>query len=163
MGLSLKITIFLLGVLFVLAVIYLLVKRRVNERNSFFWLAGSLVILVLSAMPEILEVIAGITGVDYPPALLFLMSTLVILFILLYQSIQISILQERCSEMAQQLAIVNFNEEMRRGRARWQEEGVEEGMKEVNHERSVFQSTEQSNQSSGSKDMGFCQRADLGS
>lgn len=107
MSVILKITIILLGIIFVVTVIYLLVKKRINERNSFFWLGGSLVILILSIMPDILEIIARITGVDYPPTLLFLLSILVILFILLHQSIQISILQDRCRELSQHMAIVN--------------------------------------------------------
>lgn len=112
-GLILKSILLLLGAVFVVTVIYLLVKRRINERNSFLWLAGALVIVLFSTMPEILEVIAVLAGVDYPPALLFLVSILVILFILLHQSIQISILQEKCRELSQLLAIINFQEKNR--------------------------------------------------
>lgn len=113
MSFALKITILSLGLLFTITVIFLLVKKRINERNSLPWLAGALIILTLAAIPEILEVGARFTGVHYPPTLLFLLATLVILFILLYQSIQISLLQERCRELAQHLAIINFNEENR--------------------------------------------------
>ena len=105
MGSTVKVVIFCCGLLFVGAVFYLLVKKRINERNSLFWLMGALVILMLSTMPEILEVLANMAGVDYPPTLLFLCSTLVILFITLYQSIQISILQERVRELTQLFAI----------------------------------------------------------
>jgi hypothetical protein len=111
MGSPLKFTILLLGVIFIISVVYLLVNRRINERNSFLWLAGSLGILVLAAIPDILEIMADLTGVDYPPTLLFLLSILVILFILLYQSVQISILQDKCRELAQHLAIMNFHNE----------------------------------------------------
>ncbi|MFA4885252.1 MAG: DUF2304 domain-containing protein [Desulfotomaculaceae bacterium] len=107
----LKLFILVLGVVFVVAVVFLLVKRRINERNSLPWLAGSLVILVLSAVPELLDFLARITGIDYPPALLFLLATLIILFILLYQSIQISVLQDKCRELAQHLAIINSSGE----------------------------------------------------
>lgn len=125
MGVTLKLTILMLGMVFVITVIYLLVKRRINERNSFFWLAGALVILLLSTIPDILQIMADISGVDYPPTLLFLLSTLVILFILLYQSTQVSILQERCREMAQQLAIVSFNEKIRQVHLQEQEAEIQ--------------------------------------
>jgi hypothetical protein len=108
MSVALKLTIFLLGVVFVVTVIYLLVRRKISERNSFLWLTGALIILMLSTMPDILIILAQVTGVDYPPTLLFLLSILVVLFILLHQSIQISILQEKCRELAQQLAIANI-------------------------------------------------------
>lgn len=107
---TVKFLIFILGVIFVVSVFYLLVKRKINERNSLFWLAGSLIILTLATMPDILDIMARFLGVDYPPTLLFLLSILVILFILLYQSIQISILQDKCRELTQRLAIINFSE-----------------------------------------------------
>lgn len=109
MSTTLKFTILLLAVIFVVTVLYLLVRRKISERNSFLWLAGALIILLLSTIPDILQILAHVTGVDYPPTLLFLLSILVILFILLHQSIQISVLQDKCRELAQQLAIASFN------------------------------------------------------
>lgn len=106
MGLALKLIILICGALFVVTVIYLLVIRKINERNSLFWLFGSFLILILAMIPNILEYIAELVGVDYPPTLLFLASTLIILFIILYQSIQISILQERLKELSQHVAIL---------------------------------------------------------
>ncbi|NTW05187.1 MAG: DUF2304 domain-containing protein [Peptococcaceae bacterium] len=106
MDVEVKVVILFVGIIFVLAVLRLLVKGKINERNSLLWLLGSLVILVLSSMPDALDVVARAVGVHYPPTLLFLLSILVILFILLYQSIQISILQGKCNELAQQLSIL---------------------------------------------------------
>lgn len=105
MGSTLKIFILLCGIFSVAVVLHLLVKRRINERNSLFWLASALVILAFSTMPEILNILARLTGVDYPPTLLFLLSSLILLFMTLYQSIQISVLQERLKELTQHVAI----------------------------------------------------------
>lgn len=105
MGSTVKLMIILCGFVFVGTVFHLLVKRRINERNSLFWLMGALIILTFSVLPEILEVLANLAGVNYPPTLLFLFSILVILFIILHQSIQISILQERIKELTQQFVI----------------------------------------------------------
>ena len=109
MSIALKFTILVLGAVFVVTVIYLLIRRKISERNSFLWLAGALIILLLSTIPDILQILAHVTGVDYPPTLLFLLSILVILFMLLNQSIQISVLQDKCKELTQQLAIINTN------------------------------------------------------
>ncbi|OPY57981.1 MAG: hypothetical protein A4E55_01249 [Pelotomaculum sp. PtaU1.Bin035] len=141
MSVALKLTILLLGLMFVVAVIYLLVINRINQRNSLPWLTGALIILTLSTIPEILEVAAHFTGVDYPPTLLFLLSTLVILSILLYQSIQISLLQDRCKELAQHLAIVNFNEESRRTEKQWYNNKNTTKIKEMSQSQNVNQST----------------------
>jgi len=93
------------GILFMGIVIYLLSKRKISERNSMLWLLGSLVILVLSIFPKVLDVLASKIGVSYPPTLLFLFSVFILLFISLTLSIQITILNERIRELTQQVAI----------------------------------------------------------
>lgn len=103
---SLRLTVAMLGLMFVGIIIYLLVKKRINERNTLLWMAGAVAIMAIALMPRILEVMAEFLGVDYPPSLLFLVSTLVIFLLILYQSIQISMLQDKCRELAQNLAIL---------------------------------------------------------
>lgn len=107
MNLTLKVTVLLIGIVFVATLLYLLVKKRINERAALPWIAGAVIIIIFSILPNLLGVLARLTGVSYPPALLFLIAILVIILILLYQSIQISVLQAKCREMAQNLAIAN--------------------------------------------------------
>lgn len=102
---TLRLTILILGVSFVAIVFYLLVSRRINERVSLPWMLGALIIIVLSVIPNILEKVADLAGVSYPPALLFVVTDLLILLLLLHQAIQISILQDKCREQAQLLSI----------------------------------------------------------
>jgi hypothetical protein len=112
MGNTLKVIILFFGLAFIGTVMYLLVKRKINERNSLFWLTGALIILALSTIPEILEVMAKLAGVYYPPTLLFLMAILIVLFILLSQSVQISLLQDKVRELTQLYAILNTHESL---------------------------------------------------
>lgn len=107
MDITLRLTIFILGVTFDIIVFYLLVTRRINERASLPWIAGSFVIMFFTLMPDFLGVLANALGVDYPPALIFLIAILIILLLLLYQSIHISILENKCRELAQNLAIIS--------------------------------------------------------
>jgi hypothetical protein len=97
--------ILLCGVLFSGMIIRLLLKRRINERNSAIWLLGAIAILVVSANPNWLDLVAGKLGVDYPPSLLFLFSTLVLLIIVLRHSMQISVLNEKLRQLAQHVAL----------------------------------------------------------
>jgi hypothetical protein len=97
--------IFLCGVLFSGMIIRLLLKRRINERNSAAWLLGAIAILVVSANPGWLDWVAAKLGVYYPPTLLFLFSTLVLLIIVLRHSMQISILNEKLRQVAQHVAL----------------------------------------------------------
>ncbi len=101
----LRLLVLFCGIGFVLMVFVLLVKRKINERNSLLWLVGAFIILVLSIAPNTLQVLAEVFDVDYPPSLLFLFSTLIMLLIVLYQSLQISVLQEHLRELTQQIAV----------------------------------------------------------
>jgi hypothetical protein len=109
MGNLAKIFILICGVLFFSNIVYLLVKRKINERNSLFWLVGSFIIFAISAVPDLLEIVSKFMGIDYPPALLFLLSTLVLLYILLSQNMQLSRMTEQIKELSQQIAIIKHD------------------------------------------------------
>jgi hypothetical protein len=99
--------VFLLGcaIVFSAFVIRLLLKNKINERSSVIWLAGTLIILILAGIPDIVDYFANILGIDYPPALLFLLSTLVLLLFSLYQTIQITRLTNKIKDISQYLAL----------------------------------------------------------
>lgn len=109
----LRIVLLLCGVSFTAIILYLLIVKKMNERNSVVWLIGSFTVLGLSAVPQLLDKIAVSIGVSYPPALLFLVSTLVLLFCILYYSIQISALQDKIKKLAQENAVKNMIQEKR--------------------------------------------------
>lgn len=95
----------LCGLSFSGIIIRLLLKRRINERNSAAWLLGAIAILIVSANPKMLDWVADKIGVAYPPTLLFLFSTLVLLILALRQSMQISVLNEKIRQLAQHIAL----------------------------------------------------------
>lgn len=102
---SLKIIILCIGLMLCWVVIMLLVRKKINERNTLVWLFGVLLVFILSINPEWLDVVAVWAGVDYPPSLLFLCSFIVLLVIALYQSIQISQLYAKIKELSQYVAL----------------------------------------------------------
>ncbi len=118
MGSLLKTIMLGFGLLSVSAVMRLLVRRKLSERNSFLWLIGALAVLALAVFPGILETLAALVEVDYAPALLFLLSTFMILAILLHQSIEISILQSRLRELVEQVAVMNYQQQEREAQQR---------------------------------------------
>lgn len=100
-----RIAILVCGVTFTGIILYLLIVRKINEKNSVVWLLCAIVILAVSAVPQILDKAAEALGIYYPPTLLFLVSTLVLLLCILYSSMQISALQEKIKKLAQQDAV----------------------------------------------------------
>ena len=91
-------------------VLNLLLKRKISEWNSISWFTAAVVILIVSANPKLVDWAAKALGISYPPSLLFLFSTLVLLVLVLYQSMQISMLQNKIRQLAQHVAIQNRRE-----------------------------------------------------
>ena len=81
-------------------------RRRLREEYSILWLAGSVVILVLSLKQDWLISIAKTAGIAYPPSFLFLVGILFILLILIHFSIAISKLHQMNKKMAQEIALM---------------------------------------------------------
>jgi len=102
---------FLIGcaILFSIFVIRLLLKNKIGERNSVIWLGGLLVILILAINPTIFDEVANRLGINYPPALLFFLSSLILLTFSLYQTVQITKLTSKIKDISQYLAL-NYEE-----------------------------------------------------
>ena len=86
-------------------------RRKLREEYSILWLAGSLVILVLSLKQNWLDRIALAVGIAYPPSFLFLVGILFILLILIHFSITISRLHQTNKKMAQEIALMKTGED----------------------------------------------------
>lgn len=99
-------TTLVVALLFTAGNVYLLVRKRLGERTTILWLFGTLLGLLVAAFPGILNRVASTLGVDYPPALLYLVAILVLLTIVLYQSTQISSLEKKLREVTQAVAIM---------------------------------------------------------
>lgn len=93
------------GLVFSCIVLFLLMKRKINEKNSIVWFFGTVAILIVSANPNLLDKTAAVLGIKYPPSLLFLFSNLVLLLLVLYQSTQISTMNEKLKQLAQHISI----------------------------------------------------------
>jgi hypothetical protein len=81
-------------------------RRKLREEYSILWLAGSVVILVLSLKQDWLVGLARAAGIAYPPSFLFLIGILFILLILIHFSIAISKLHQMNKKMAQEIALM---------------------------------------------------------
>lgn len=105
MGVIAKLFLIICAVLYTVAVISLLIKRKINEKNTIHWLSAVFLVLVLASIPNILDKVATFIGISYPPSLLFLISSLVLLYIALRQAVQLSVLDDKVKELAQLVAL----------------------------------------------------------
>jgi hypothetical protein len=95
------------SLLLLVLVFELIRSRRLRERYALLWLLTGLVLLALSAWRDGLTTIAGWAGVTgYPPAVLFAVATLFILFVLLHYATVISRLSDQNVILAQRVALL---------------------------------------------------------
>jgi len=89
-------------------VLELVRRRKLKEEYSLLWLATAIVLIVLSVSRPLLDVLANLVGIFYPPSALFLVAMVFVLFILLHFSTVITRLTQENKENAQQLAILRW-------------------------------------------------------
>ena len=93
----------------ILFILELVRRRKLREDYSLLWLATGIVLLLLSLSRPALDTIANALGViTYPPAALFAVAILFVLFILLQFSIALTKLSRENKQIAQQMAILSY-------------------------------------------------------
>lgn len=112
MRFELRLTILLVGGLFLSYVISLLLKRKILERNALFYIFTVICFGLLTLFPDFLDTLAKAAGIDYPPALLFMLGNVILLMITIYQSIQIAVLEKHVRELSE-FSAIQFHEEDR--------------------------------------------------
>ena len=95
------------GSVALLAVVVELIRRgRLKERYSLLWLLAGGILLFLSLSRGVLDSIARLLGIFYPPSFLFLLAFFFLLLITLHFSIVISGLTEKNKKLAQEIALL---------------------------------------------------------
>ena len=89
-----------------LFILFLVRKKKIKEEYSLLWLLSSVVFVFFSIWREGLEFFAGLMGIAYPPAALFLILLLAVFLILIEFSVNISRLSEQNKILAQELALL---------------------------------------------------------
>ena len=81
-------------------------RRRLLERYALLWLLSALVLLGLSVWGGLLEELADLIGVAYPPNALFLVAFGFVMVLLLHFSLAVSRLTDQTKVLAQRLALL---------------------------------------------------------
>jgi hypothetical protein len=100
----------------VLVVLELVRRRQLLERYALLWLLSGVVIVGLAAWSGLLQSLADVVGIAYPPSALFAVAFLFVLVLLLHFSISVSRLSDQTKVLAQRLALLE--EELRSTRRR---------------------------------------------
>lgn len=92
---------------FLFVIIRLVRRRKLRAKYSFLWLLVGAVILLFTFIPDLMTNSAEAVGILYPPALLFLGAIMLLLFLSVHFSWELSRLEDRLRTLAEELALAN--------------------------------------------------------
>ena len=90
---------------FLVFIVRLVRTRRLRAKYSFLWLGTSMATLCFALIPGLMETLAARVGILYPPALLFLGAIMLLLFLAVHFSWELSRLEDRARTLAEEFAL----------------------------------------------------------
>lgn len=109
---------FLLALVIVALVFEMLRRKKLREKYAALWLIVGVATLILAAFPYLLNIVAGVVGIQVPSNLLFAMSILMLLGVCLHLSWEISVVEDETRSLAEEVAILRAQFESLAGTAR---------------------------------------------
>ena len=94
------------GVLMIVVVLELVRRRSLGEKYALLWLLLAVVIIVLSAWPKLLQKLANLLGVYYPPSIIFGLAFIFIFAIMIHFSAVLSRQNKGYNSMVQRLSML---------------------------------------------------------
>ncbi len=95
-----------LALLGLLLVINLVRTRRLKEEFAILWLLTGATLVLLPVFVDVVDAISYAVGIEYPPALVFLIALLCVIFILFQFSVSISRYSEQIKVLSQEIALL---------------------------------------------------------
>jgi hypothetical protein len=95
----------------VVFLVVLLRSRRVREKYAFIWIAVGIAVAVLAAFPELMLGLTSLVGIQTPSNLLFSASLIVLLFVCIQLSVEVSGLEEETRTLAEEVALLRLDVE----------------------------------------------------
>lgn len=108
MNLTLRIVIFLAGTSLFIMIFRLLRRKRFREELSILWLLVSMSLIFGSVADLVVDPLAFALGINYPPALIFLIFSFIVVLTMFYFSIVVSDLKSKNKELSQKLALMEY-------------------------------------------------------
>jgi len=100
-----------LGVIVLLFVVNLVRTKKLKEEFALLWLLMAVVLVLTPLVIDYLDMVAYALGIEYPPAFIFLLAIISLLFILFQFSMRISRFSEQIKVLTQELALLRAHVE----------------------------------------------------
>jgi hypothetical protein len=102
----------ILSAIFIVYVIELVRRDRLEEKHSLLWIGFSIMLILLSCNIELLKSIAAYLDVKYAPAVIFLFGILFLIFYALYLTMRTSNITKKLIKLSQEVAIMKLEKEL---------------------------------------------------
>ena len=97
----------ILGSGVILAVVFGLIRqRKLREEYALLWLGASVLLIIMSLWRDLLETVARVAGVAYPPSVLFLAAIVLGFLLAMHFSVSLSRLANQNKRLTQELALL---------------------------------------------------------
>lgn len=96
----------IISIIFSTCVLRKVKKKRFFEKESFLWLIGSIIMLILAIFPSLVQDLSYVVGIEYAPSLLFLLAIIFTLYLLFRQTENVSLLKEQTKELGQRIVVL---------------------------------------------------------
>jgi len=96
----------IIGVAVLLFVINLVRTKKLKEEFALLWLVTAVVLVLTPLFIDYLDMVAHALGIEYPPAFIFLLAIISLLFILFQFSLRISRFSEQIKVLTQEAALL---------------------------------------------------------
>lgn len=103
--------VFMLALALLFLVLELVRQRRLAEQFSLVWLGTAVAIVFLTLSRRLLDQIAILIGINYPPSALFVVGFMALIAMLLYYSMVVTRLARENREAAQRIGLLNWQVE----------------------------------------------------
>jgi hypothetical protein len=107
---SLHLTTALLGLGLAVAILWLLRRDHLHVVHGLFWLVVAALAALLGIWPGLIDKLAAIAGITYPPALLFLAAAMVLLVKALHADIASTRMEREVRRLNQRLALLELDQ-----------------------------------------------------
>lgn len=109
MTLTLRIVLIIASVLVVFYTIRKIRKSQLNIDDSVFWIGFSVMLLIMSIFPQLVEFFTKLLGIASPVNFVFLFVIFLILIKLFKLAIDLSVTKHRLNHLIQRIAIINHD------------------------------------------------------
>lgn len=94
------------SIIFIIFIINLVKKDKLDEKYSILWVIASIVILIVAIFPKIITIVANKFNVYYPPTLMLLFAILVLGAYIVHMTVVITKQNKMIVKLTQEMGIL---------------------------------------------------------